>query len=71
MKQIQSSSITTNMLFARIKILSKTTEGAQRAHQLRPMCIGTVRSRNQLSINQSINQSRQRKWNRIWQWKVN
>jgi len=46
-KQIQCSSIMTNMLFARIKILSKTTEGAQRVHQLRPRCIKTVTSRNQ------------------------
>ena len=31
--------------------------GAQRNRLLRPRCIGTVRARTQMQINQSINQS--------------
>ena len=31
--------------------------GAQRAHQIRPRCIGTINAQTQILINQSINQS--------------
>ena len=35
-------------------MLTPLVDGTQRAHQLRPRCIGTVRSWTQLQINQSI-----------------